>query len=195
MMHRIRIKTKCSFCGSKKEVWPSVFAKNKDFFCNIKCASDYKKGIPIKQRLEKFTVKSDSGCWIWVGSKTKLGYGKLTVSNKTTLAHRASWACTYGEIPDGMCVLHKCDNPKCINPKHLFLGTYFDNTRDMISKGRKSPTHCEFSGVAKVNADQVSKIRERLLMGDVQSQIGIDFGLTQSAISRIKTKSNWSKLP
>jgi len=98
-----------------------------------------------------------SGCFIWTGSCGNSGYGKLRVGHsKDFSAHRVAYGVFYGKIPDGMCVLHKCDVRRCINPRHLFLGTKRDNTLDMVRKGRHvSPpslrTHCpqghEYSGV------------------------------------------------
>ena len=73
-------------------------------------------------------------CWVWTGYEVK-GYGRLGKSN---IAHRFSWQLHHGNIPDGLCVLHKCDNTLCVNPKHLFLGTRFDNVFDMVRKGRQN---------------------------------------------------------
>jgi len=98
---------------------------------------------------ERFWSKVDkdtsSGCWLWTAGKTPLGYGIFQVKTekcmgwghwKSVRAHRFAWELTYGLIPEGMNVLHKCDNPPCVRPTHLFLGTQKDNVRDMIHKGR-----------------------------------------------------------
>lgn len=93
------------------------------------------------------------GCWTWTRSKdTRMGYGRLHVRGLSTVAHRASWQIQTGPIPSGMCVLHRCDNPPCVRPDHLFLGTKGDNNADRDSKGRGRPgpiwewqsakTHC-----------------------------------------------------
>lgn len=81
-------------------------------------------------------VAHSSECWLWTGPKVGRGYGKTHWNGKTARAHRVAWEITYGPIADGMCVLHKCDNPACCRPDHLFLGTYADNNRDMKKKGR-----------------------------------------------------------
>lgn len=88
---------------------------------------------------ERFWEKVDKSgeCWIWIGARNPSGYGKIKSGDTTKDSHRASWEINYGEIPEGMCVCHVCDNPPCVNPGHLFLGTYGDNMRDMYSKGRK----------------------------------------------------------
>jgi len=92
----------------------------------------------LEQRLLRNMQKDPaSGCWQWIGrSRTSTGYGKLGFQWRTYKAHRAAWLTWRGEIPKGLSVLHRCDNPLCINPEHLFLGTQEDNVRDCISKGR-----------------------------------------------------------
>lgn len=89
-----------------------------------------------------------SGCWEWRGSQyANNGYGQIRYKYQAVLVHRFSWSMLRGEIPEGLCVLHRCDNRPCVNPEHLFLGTYLDNARDMSQKGRcqrhrAAITHC-----------------------------------------------------
>lgn len=94
------------------------------------------------ERLWRFVEKTD-GCWIWTGFRntyksrlSTVGYGRLRVGNRTLLAHRLSWEIHFGEIPAGMDVLHECDNPPCVRPDHLKLGSHADNMRDMYKRGR-----------------------------------------------------------
>lgn len=82
----------------------------------------------------------NSGCWLWTGSLNKSGYGETTWKGKLELAHRTSWALNKGQIPNGLQVLHRCDNRICTNPDHLFLGTNYDNVLDKISKKRSWKT-------------------------------------------------------
>lgn len=108
-----------------------------------------------KRFSEKYKVDESTGCWVWNACKDTKGYGlfqmgqRPTGSYKASAAHRVSWQIHKGEIPKGMNVLHKCDNPPCVNPDHLFLGTQQDNTNDMIKKGRGIAnrrleiTHCK----------------------------------------------------
>lgn len=78
-------------------------------------------------------------CWIWTAAKNEKGYGIFCIEGRTYKAHRLSYLLSVGAIPEGMCVLHKCDVPSCVNPDHLFIGTRADNNADMLAKGRKVP--------------------------------------------------------
>jgi hypothetical protein len=93
----------------------------------------------IKNRFEIKIVKKHNKCWEFSGSKNKDGYCKIKYKEKYYWAHRFSWMLYIGDIPDKIMVCHHCDNPSCVNPEHLFLGTQFDNMKDMIKKGR----HCK----------------------------------------------------
>ena len=81
-------------------------------------------------------VKKTDDCWFWTGGLNNYGYGLLSVSDRRELSHRLSWTMHFGPIPQGLCVLHHCDVPACVNPSHLFLGDNLDNIRDRHSKGR-----------------------------------------------------------
>lgn len=114
--------------------------------CNLHYQRQYKYGslelqrpqgnTPFAQRL-KSCVRKANGCIEWVGGRTGYGYGQLKEGRRTRLAHRVAWELRYGLIPTELCVLHRCDNPACVNVQHLFVGTHKDNTADMIAKGRR----------------------------------------------------------
>src|SRR4030043_140451 len=102
-------------------------------------------------------VNKTNSCWLWTASGTAQGYGRFRIGHKKQLAHRISWEIHNGPIPIGMLVCHKCDNPPCVNPHHLFLGSISDNTKDMYLKKRRSQSRAN-NGNAKLNKKQVQSI-------------------------------------
>jgi transposase-like protein len=131
-------------------------------------------------RIERFwarVVKGD-GCWEWGGARNRAGYGKIMVQRAVIPAHRFSWQLTNGPIPEGLYVLHTCDNPPCVNPAHLFVGTHSDNMADMVAKGRDR-------GNRHVSAESARLIREANFRGVEQSEIAREFGIAQTTVSHI----------
>lgn len=134
------------------------------------------------------STKVENGCWEWSLRVSPNGYGQAKVSQKFWTAHRLSWTYHKGPIPDGMIVCHKCDNRKCINPSHLFLGTTQDNVDDKMKKGRFVPSFGEKSGRSKLTESQVLSIRADQRP---QSKIAKDFGIAQSNVCQIKLGKTW----
>lgn len=133
----------------------------------------------------------ESGCWEWALQLDKHGYGKTSYLGKTTYAHRLSYAAHVGRIDGPMCVLHKCDNRKCINPDHLFTGTPADNAQDMMSKGRQ--TRGEKNPRAKItssDADEIRKIRAET--GESHRRIASMFGISRVQVGRIIRGARWT---
>ena len=95
---------------------------------------------PYERLIERSKLNEETGCIEYTRYKNKHGYGRLRAGGKKVLAHRLSYEHSHGAIPDGIIICHKCDNPSCINPEHLFAGTHLDNARDAIAKGRVNPT-------------------------------------------------------
>ena len=137
-------------------------------------------------------------CWEWMATRNLNGYGQLRVKDdygkwRKGLSHRVSWIIHNGNIPNSLCVLHHCDNPGCVNPSHLFLGTYEDNSRDMITKGRGKPSHLygEKNGSSKLTREQVSEIRKHLCCGENHYYIARKFGVSHTTIWRIARGKSW----
>jgi predicted XRE-type DNA-binding protein len=131
---------------------------------------------PVKRFLSK--VKHvESGCHEWQAGLARGGYGKFQ-HGKTMQAHRASYQFFKGNIPEGMCVMHKCDNRLCVNPEHLMIGTLTDNIADMDSKGRRGTK-------SRLTRAQAAEILNLVGTGLSQQQIGDMFGVDQTTISRI----------
>ena len=130
-------------------------------------------------RFMRHVRKVENGCHEWQSKIDKGGYGHFTLGTGNHVrAHRYAWMIAYGEIPHGKLVCHRCDNPRCVNPEHLFIGTYSDNAKDMVAKGR-------FVGRRKLSSKDVQHIKS--LKGGCFSQdfIAKMYGVDQTAISRI----------
>lgn len=141
-------------------------------------------------RFWKYVTKPiGSECWGWIAKKTRFGYGEFYIRqrgvDKSVSAHRISWTIYKGKIPNGFLVLHRCDNPECVNPDHLFLGTYKDNMQDKIKKGRCNITHGENNPTSKLSNAEVERIKELCASSVPQRKIAQQFGINQSNVSRI----------
>ena len=147
--------------------------------------------MPINTLSEKYLEKrtvvlAESGCWIWMLSTTKGGYGKASVGGKSELAHRAVWEARNGPIPEGLLLCHKCDTPSCVNPYHMFLGTHQHNALDMVSKGRSAKG--EKSAKAKLSAGLVETIRQ---MRGPRKKIAEKMGVSETTIWLVQNNVTW----
>ena len=143
-------------------------------------------------------------CWIWQGHKLSTGYGSTRFQGKRYNTHRLSWILHYGPIPDDLWVLHKCDNPSCVNPAHLFLGTPKDNTQDMVNKGRRGSggfykghpfAQGEAHHSATVNEAIVHDIRERFAQGQRVNAIAKEIGVSYATVWFIAHRKSWRHIP
>ena len=140
----------------------------------------------------KVEKNSDNECWEWKAGKYSFGYGEFSINGKNDLAHRYSYSLYYGEIPKGMFVCHHCDNPPCVNPKHLFLGTHIDNVNDMLQKKRNP--RGEKSGNAKLTWKKVRKMRKMYEADNYkQCELADIFGIKQPQVSSIIRNEAWKE--
>ena len=142
----------------------------------------------------KVNKHAENGCWEWAaGPCGHWGYGGFTIDGRSMYAHRVSWMFEHGPIPDGLYVLHKCDNPPCVNPDHLFLGTHTDNMRDMVEKGRARGGSLpgESNGQAKLTEADVLAIRADKR---TQQAIADEYGVSRRAIGYIKNRKTWTHI-
>lgn len=158
---------------------------------------NYNKIRPVAERFwEKVDKRGPDDCWLWTAAIHKAGYGVISKGNRLgyELAHRVSWQIHFGEIPDDLQVLHKCDNRRCVNPHHLFLGTNADNVADKMAKGRYSCGKGESHYGAKLTEAQVLEIRDLFAQGIARAEIGQRFGITQSHVSGIVLRKSWKHI-
>lgn len=127
-------------------------------------------------------------CWEWAGARKESGYGVLAIDGRQARAHRVSYEDAFGPIPAGLLVCHHCDNPPCVNPAHLFLGTYADNNRDMAEKGRArggSRVSGERHHRARLTDTAVETIRAAVAAGESQAAVARRFGVSTSQVNNI----------
>ena len=147
--------------------------------------------------MEKVKKTGKNGCWSWTGNVNPKGYGtiKRGYNENNIVAHRASWEVHRGPIPDGMLVLHKCDNPPCTNPDHLFLGTHQDNMDDMVTKERQSKLTGENHGRAKLTEKEVLEIRDLYGFHHYErNELALKFNISYATIGDIIHFRSWKNI-
>lgn len=151
---------------------------------------------PAKARFDSKWIRDEgTGCWEWQASKDKDGYGGFWAGKELgkeheIRAHRASWLIHKGKIPDDSLICHTCDNPSCVNPDHLFVGTPMDNMQDKIKKGRQ-PQGADYGRSPLMDCD-IPKIRASVTPA---TDLAIIYGVTQSTILAIKHRRKWKHVP
>lgn len=148
----------------------------------------------VREKLEAYSwAVTECGCWIWLMSADKHGYGYFHIDAVSVKAHRASYEEYNGPVPKGMLVCHRCDTPACINPEHLFVGTYKDNAEDMVKKGRQSRKKGERIGTSKLLESEVREISLLLQHSQLaQGAIAEKFKVNQRTISEINIGKRWT---
>lgn len=180
----------CEYCGVG-----FVPIKTIRRFCSHSCPVRHRHPGGLKERLFRRVNKTET-CWLWTGYTSRGGYGMIRVGEKMRTTHRVSWEIHHGPIPigeghHGTCVLHRCDNPPCVNPAHLFLGTAADNNRDREQKHRGNQPKGKANGWAKLTEAQVLDIRNG---GGTQKEAGQRHGISQAHVSKIRLGQMWGHL-
>lgn len=145
----------------------------------------------------KVEIKDETACWEWNAARGRTGYGRFRQPNFHEYAHRAAWRLTHGLIPEGQKVLHKCDNPPCVNPTHLYLGTSADNSADILKRNRygdpaKRGRKGELHPNAKLTEEDVNAIRKRIADGEKNTMLAREYGVTPALIGHIVKRRAWS---
>lgn len=180
-----KIEVNCPSCGSVNFRTPWKIKHRGSVFCNRECYLN--RPIDRLARFESRIMKSNIGCWEWIGMKNRQGYGKETdAKGILRLAHRLSWQFYVGEIPEGKFLLHRCDNPGCVRPDHLFLGTQVDNMKDMAMKSRQA------RGTKKKNAKLTDATALEIFLSKERTvDLSRKHGVTQTIISAIRHRRRW----
>lgn len=165
----------CPYCGKQH------YTKGGRVYCSLHCA--------LWDRINK---ENEQSCWEWTGLKNELGYGIFVFTSKHYLATRALMV-VLGHNIEGLLVCHKCDNPSCCNPRHLFLGTDMDNCKDKIIKGRANIRKGESNGCSKLKGYEVLEIKS-LLGTMTMTAIALKYGVTKTTISGIARGRAWKHI-
>jgi hypothetical protein len=187
-----RVGRVCVHCGKEFVVFASDARLSPCLFCTAACHYAHQRAT----RAERFWAKVDrSGdCWVWTGRRDPQGYGRTGLSgNSSERAHRLAWKLTHGDIPAGLWVLHRCDNPPCVRPDHLFLGDNAANMADLVEK-RLSPIG-ERNGTAKLTDEAVREMRQRHAVGEPIATLATRFGVSKSVAEKAIHGATWRHLP
>jgi hypothetical protein len=177
-------------CGKYFKTKPSYDKKGQGNFCSRVCYNEDRK-VPIEERFFRFVIKTDK-CWNWTGVIMNSGYGQFSADKGKTLgAHRYSYELHNGKIKKGCFVLHKCDNPICVNPSHLFLGTHQDNMNDKKNKQRQAVG--SKNGISKLTSTDIIKIRT-FYKDKNQQGTALIFNVKQATISKILNRDRWKHI-
>ena len=153
--------------------------------------------MSMERFMAKVCVCGPDDCWVWQAGRDKNGYGRFNYFGDNMPAHRVSYILHKGEITFGMLVCHTCDNPSCVNPNHLFLGTHHDNVIDMFAKGRQSQRDLirgSAKGTNKLVEDDIYRIRELIEEGYSNQQIADMFNVARATISHVRTRRTWGHI-
>lgn len=198
----------CLCCGGSCFGNADQVVSGRKRFCSKSCRSRYvatarhvrDRKSPAEQLacdIRRFWSKCDSSggddsCWNWIGGKFSTGRGQFWSKVGSGLAHRYAWEITYGDIPDGLCVCHHCDNMICVNPRHLFIGTHQDNLADRDAKGRQA--RGDRVNTAKLTDKSVIRIRKLAKIGKSYTTLSNQYGVSPETVRAAVLKLTWKHL-
>lgn len=181
----------CHTCGRTYLVHPYRLGASR--FCSRRCTGKSPK--PARRRAAEVRfwekVQKTESCWLWTASTAIKGHGHLRIDGALVGAHRFSWELHHGPIPDGLFVCHTCDNPPCVNPAHLFLGTSADNATDMVAKGRGKSARGAEHYHTTFTEETVRLIRARAAAGETNRALAAEFGVSRHGIYAIVHRKSW----
>lgn len=181
----------CAHCGKAIPRRPTYA---RAVYCGNECralAASYTPEVAQAAFWSRVNKDTPTGCWEYTGARDKWGYGDIRYLKKHVQAHRLSWRLLKGE-PGELDVLHKCHNPPCCNPDHLYLGTDADNIRDKVEAGRHD--FGERCGRSKLKEVQVIEIKGKLAAGVTQRALAAEYGVAQTTIAGISIGRSWKHL-
>jgi len=160
-------------------------------YCSSSCYHVGSRQKATKETIEQWSIpEPNSGCWLWIGALTGGGYGTLSIGRKLWLAHRLSYRVFVAD-PSDLVVRHGCDNPACVNPEHLSLGSHADNTQDAVRRNRMEHGSKRWSAV--LSEADIPQIRRRLLAGETGRSIARSYSVDPGVISLIKLGKIWRR--
>lgn len=185
----------CEQCGGEFLAKPSFVRKGQGRFCSRSCAVGFKNSKPWPERFWD-KVRVTDGCWLWIAHTDRAGYGRIWQNNIMSHAHRVSWELCNGPIPNRLHVLHQCDNPPCVNPDHLALGTHADNMRESAERYRRYNQSGENNVNTTLTEDQVREMRRRYAAGGINRQrLANEYGVSHHTASGIVSGKSWRYVP
>ena len=180
---------RCAVCGGPFMARADNLAKGYARYCSKVC-SNRARALPEAERFWALVDRTGDGCWLWQAARDKQGYGLFTRDgHKQIVAHRMAYELTYGPVDAGTRILHRCDNPPCCWPQHLFPGTDRDNSDDKVAKGRHLKG--EQIAKAKLTEEQVREIRHLAATGTPVASLAGRFNVTAGAIYFVLSRYTW----